>query len=75
LQHRIGLHQSGEVPGYTHSRRPVELAFSQECATREEALSAELQIKGWSRRKKEALFRGDWDEVVRLANTRPGDER
>jgi predicted GIY-YIG superfamily endonuclease len=75
LQHRIGLHQSGEVPGYTHSRRPVELAFSQECATREEALSAELQIKGWSRRKKEALFRGDWDEVVRLANTKPGDER
>ncbi|MDB5903881.1 MAG: hypothetical protein JWM26_2759, partial [Betaproteobacteria bacterium] len=35
----------------------------------------ELQIKGWSRRKKEALFRGDWDEVVRLANTKPGDER
>jgi len=25
-------------------------------------------VKGWSRRKKEALFDEDWDEIVRLAN-------
>jgi putative endonuclease len=30
-------------------------------------LSAEQQIKGWSRRKKEAMMRGDWTEVSRLA--------
>ena len=59
LQVRIGKHQIGEIPGYTASRLPVELVFSQECVTRVEALAAELQIKGWSRAKKEALFQGD----------------
>jgi predicted GIY-YIG superfamily endonuclease len=33
----------------------------------EEALARERQIKGWGRRKKEALMRGDWTEVSRLA--------
>jgi len=28
-----------------------------------EALSSENQIKGWSRKKKEALIKGKWDEV------------
>jgi predicted GIY-YIG superfamily endonuclease len=70
LEKRIGMHQTGEVAGYTQSRRPVKLVFSQECGTREEALSAELQIKGWSRAKKEALFRLDWQEVSRLAHVK-----
>jgi predicted GIY-YIG superfamily endonuclease len=34
--------------------------FAQEFATREEALVSERQIKGWSRKKKEALISGDW---------------
>jgi predicted GIY-YIG superfamily endonuclease len=67
LGRRIGQHQVGEIPGYTVNRRPVELVFSQECTTREEALSAELKIKGWSRAKKEAMFRADWSEVNRLS--------
>jgi predicted GIY-YIG superfamily endonuclease len=46
---------------------PLELVFSQDFITREEALSAEQQIKGWSRNKKEAMMRGDWAEVSRLA--------
>ena len=70
LEARIGLHQSGECDGYTKSRLPVELIWSQECGTREEALSAEMQIKGWSRKKKEALMRGDWAEVSRLAQSK-----
>lgn len=70
LEARIGLHQSGECDGYTSSRLPVELLWSQEFTTREEALSAEMQIKGWSRKKKEALMRGDWGEVSRLAGNK-----
>ncbi len=70
LEARIGLHQSGECDGYTASRLPVELLWSQECSTREEALFAEMQIKGWSRKKKEALMSGDWDEVSRLAKSK-----
>jgi predicted GIY-YIG superfamily endonuclease len=67
LEQRIGEHQNGLCGGYTASRLPVELVFSQECTTREEALTAERQIKGWSRKKKEAMMRGDWTEVSRLA--------
>jgi len=67
LEKRMGEHQTGACGGYTSTRQPVELAWSQECATREEALAAELQLKGWSRKKKEAMMRGDWAEVSRLA--------
>jgi hypothetical protein len=38
--------------------------------TREEALASEQQIKGWSRKKKEAMMRGDWNEVSRLAKSK-----
>ncbi len=72
LEKRIGEHLSNAIPGcYTATRLPVELVFSQTFATREEALSAERQIKGWSRAKKEAMIRGDWAEVSRLAKSKP----
>ena len=64
---RIGQHETGECGGYTATRRPVTLAWSQEFATREEALAAERQIKGWSRAKKEALIAGDWKRIRQLA--------
>ena len=67
LTHRLGQHQSGECGGYTAKRLPVSLAWSQEFVTLEEALAAELQIKGWSRAKKEALMAGDWGRVSVLA--------
>ena len=68
LEKRIAEHQTGELAGYTSTRRPVVLVFSQEFPSREEALAAERQIKGWSRRKKEAFMRGDWAEVSRLSH-------
>jgi putative endonuclease len=67
LDLRVAAHQAGEIEGYTSNRRSIELAFAQDFATRIEALSAERQIKGWSRKKKEAMMRGDWREVQCLA--------
>ena len=67
LEHRVAQHQAGEIAGYTQPRRPVELVWSQETSTREEALTAERQIKGWGRAKKEALIRGDWNSIERHA--------
>jgi predicted GIY-YIG superfamily endonuclease len=67
LEHRIAQHQSGLFGGFTLHRRPVELVWSEYFPTRYEALSAERQIKGWSRGKKAALIAGDWDLVSRLA--------
>jgi len=70
LEKRVGEHHSGEIVScYTYKRRPLKLVFSQEFLTREEALASEIQIKGWSRKKKEAMIRGDWDEVSRLARS------
>lgn len=70
LETRVGQHQTGACDGYTASRLPVQLVWSQECSTREEALAAEMQIKGWSRKKKEAMMRGDCAEVSRLAKSK-----
>ena len=69
LDRRIAQHQSGEMPGYTQTRHPVVLRFCQDIATREEALFMERRIKGWSHKKKEAMMRGDWAEVSRLAKS------
>ncbi len=55
------------------TRLPVELVFVEEFGTREEALGRERQVKGWSRKKKEALIRGDWDEISRLARSKNGE--
>jgi predicted GIY-YIG superfamily endonuclease len=67
LEQRINQHHIGVEGGYTSTRRPVTLVWTQECSTREEALSAEMQIKGWSRKKKEAMMRGDWESVAQFA--------
>ena len=53
LGERIEIHNSGKGPTFTASRRPVELIYSEEFATLEEAVGRERQLKGWSRAKKE----------------------
>ena len=67
LERRIAEHQSGSIAGYTEARRPVEYMWSAEFPTRAEAIAAEVQVGNWSRAKKEALFRGDWDGVSAAA--------
>ncbi len=67
LERRVSQHQSGELGGYTSERLPVELVFATEFATREEALISEMQIKRWSRAKKEALIKGAWEQLRLLA--------
>lgn len=67
LGKRITEHQGGNITTYTAARLPITLVFQRAFSTREEALAAELKIKGWSRKKKEAMIRGDWQEVRRLA--------
>ena len=67
LKAGIAAHHAGLVEGYTQQRLPVVLVWSQEFAERDEAFRAERQIKGWSRPKKAALIRGDWDGVRYLS--------
>lgn len=71
LEQRIAQHEAGYFSGcYTSSRRPLTLKFSQEFESRELALASERQIKGWSRKKKQAMIDQDWDLLKALAKKR-----
>ena len=67
---RITQHHRGEGCVYTRSRLPVELVYAQEFESEHEAFLRERQVKGWSRTKKEALIRGDFDALVNLSKSR-----
>jgi predicted GIY-YIG superfamily endonuclease len=65
---RLAAHEQQYYPRcYTAKRLPVKLVFVQETATRDEALASERQLKKWTRRKKEALIKGDFDLLKTLA--------
>ena len=70
LEVRVAQHQTGHFGGYTSTRRPVVLVYSERFARIEEAIAAERQIKGWSRAKKEALIAGRFDRLRALARRR-----
>ena len=70
LEKRVSEHNSGQYDGYAASRRPVTLAFSQWFDRIVDAIAAERQIKGWSRRKKEALIAGDFEKLRTLSQRR-----
>jgi len=66
LEKRLSEHKLKKYEGYTSARLPVKLVFAQTLYSRYEALAAERKIKNWSRAKKEALIKKDWNEVSRL---------
>jgi len=67
LEARIAEHQAGSFDSYTAHRRPVTLVFDQYFERAEDAVSAERQVKGWRREKKEALIRNDFAVLPRLS--------
>lgn len=68
INRRLSEHNSGVDPAcYTYSRRPVSLAFCEEFANPNDAIAAEKQIKGWSRKKKEALIEKNWERLKELS--------
>jgi predicted GIY-YIG superfamily endonuclease len=74
LEIRLAQHQQGYFRNcWTFKRRPVELVWCEAFPSRYEALEAERRVGGWSRAKKEALIRGDWNLVSVMA--RPPKER
>ncbi len=68
IDRRIAEHSSGMNPEcYTATRRPVELVFAYEFKYVNNAIAFEKQVKGWSRKKKEAIIGGNWEELRKLA--------
>jgi predicted GIY-YIG superfamily endonuclease len=59
-------HKDGLAAFYTAVRRPVTLIYSEPHPTRAAAVRRERQLKRWTRRKKDALARGDLVALRRL---------
>jgi putative endonuclease len=71
VDERVSEHNQGIDPGcYTFRRRPVRLVYSEPYERIVEAIATERRIKGWSRAKKEALIRGDYDALPSFAARR-----
>ena len=67
LERRIAQHEAGTTRGFDRDHLPVKFVWSEAFSTREEALTMERRIKGWTRAKKEALIVGDWNRIGWLA--------
>ena len=67
LEHRTWQHNQGTGAKFTKYRRPVELVYAEEFASLEEAYQREKQVQNWSRAKREALIRGEFDRLPGLA--------
>ena len=57
IEHRIKRHNEGEGSRYTKHRRPINVVYTEEFDTSLEARRRELQIKRWTRAKKENLVK------------------
>ena len=69
LEARLQQHATGGGDAYTRSRRPLELAWAQECEHIDDAYVLEHQIKGWRREKKLALISGRYGDLPRLSRS------
>ena len=58
LEARVEKHNRGFGPDYTRKHRPVMLIWSQEFADSATARKREIELKGWSRKKKLRLVVG-----------------
>ena len=72
LEVRLAQHERGWFEGFTSKLLPVKLVWCEEFPTRHEAFAMERRIKGWSRAKKMALIRGDWNLISALAKGKNG---
>jgi len=67
LETRVSQHNQGLFGGYTAKRSPVTLVYSAHFDRITDAVAYERQVKGWSRAKKEALIRGDFELLQSLS--------
>ncbi len=68
---RVAQHNAGKGAKYTRGRRPVELVYSEECATVSAALKREYALKQLSRAGKLRLIRQRRSRSRRTSTRRP----
>ncbi len=67
IELRLAQHQNGQGAKHTRTRLPVKLVFLEAFSRIDEAYFREKQVQGWSRKKKQALMRSDWQTLHDLA--------
>ncbi len=68
VDRRVNEHNAGINPkAFTYGRRPVSLVYNEIFNDILQAIAWEKQIKGWNRKKKEAIIAGNWDILPELA--------
>jgi putative endonuclease len=72
LLRRFKEHQAGEGANHTKKRLPVALIYFEEYTRIDKAFYREKQVQGWSRKKKEALIRGEPHLLPKLAECENG---
>ena len=70
LETRLKEHHAGRGTQYTSARLPVHLVHKERFRARWQAERRELQLKSWSRPKKEALISGDLERLKTLSKGR-----
>lgn len=68
LDRRLNEHNFSKSRGakYLRAKKPVKLVYSEVFTDIKTAMNRELQIKKWTRTKKEALIAGDLKLLKRL---------
>lgn len=62
-EHNYGLNKES----YTFTLRPLKLVFCTEFNDVTQAILFEKQVKGWSRKKKEAIINDKWEDLKNLS--------
>lgn len=70
LDRRLSQHELGtNKESYTYKRRPIKLIHQEVFNDIREAIAREKQVQKWSRAKKLALCKEDYDAISRLAKS------
>ncbi len=67
LEKRYQEHLAGEGAGHTKKHPPVGVAYVEEYQRIDLAFQREKQVQRWSRKKKQALINGEFDNLPELA--------
>ena len=73
---RVLEHNNSEdKTAYTYRKRPAKLVWFETYNDINQAIGKEKQIKGWNRKKKQALIDDDFDLIVKLSNLKNNSKK
>ncbi|RLD68770.1 MAG: GIY-YIG nuclease family protein [Bacteroidetes bacterium] len=67
LEFQLLQHQNGEGANHTKKHLPVKLVYFEEFDRIDKAFYREKQVQAWSRKKKEALIKGEFGKLPDLS--------